>query len=108
MAPHPACAGQGSASRPQATGLLSGQVLGAATALGVLLLSARLSLNKQGCIATNAWNEPTAPRMGKEGARRPFPLVYFLCGSPRHWVLPRGQPVLGGHQRESWAPLHGD
>lgn len=43
-------------------------------AAGALLLSARLSLNKQGCIATTALKEPTAPCMGERGSQETVPL----------------------------------
>lgn len=72
--------------QPQAAGLLSGQVLGAAAgpAAGTLLVSARLSLNKQGCIATAPLKEPTAPSMGEREPGDISPWPHFLWGSLGH------------------------
>lgn len=78
----------------------------AAGPLRALLLSARLSQNKQGCIATAALKEPTAPR-SRAGARRQSPLP-FLWGSLGHWVLPRAQQSCRVTRERPLGPLHGD
>lgn len=77
-------------------------------AASVLLASARLSLHKQGCIATTARKEPIAPAGGTEGARRHFPLASLPLGprqargTPKWPTGPVRLPV-----RASWAPLRG-
>lgn len=80
----PVCASTGAATGPAA---------------GVLLLSARLSLNKQGCIATTALKEPTAPCMGERGSQEtgPFGLTQAL-GTPKWPTCPVGtlEKELGG------------
>ena len=74
---------------------------GAATgpAAGTLLLTARLSLNKQGCVAT------TAPCVGERGSQETFPhgLVSSRAGPSQVASLSCGLP----ERENAWQPKQG-
>lgn len=80
----------------------SGQVLGSHwPCCWLLLLSARLSLNKQGCIATTAQKEPTAPGVEERGSQETIPLGLSSSGAHPGTGYSHGASLSCGATRES-------